>query len=172
MAGNELDKPLADLLEEFTRAGGTVFIEGLPDNYDDGVRYMDELFEIMEKCQSGKSTPEDFKSALTEAIKNGFEVDFTTYQEFDWTLLHFVMSDKHYPREIAKALLEAGADPNRQNMEGRTPLHFAYRDGSPEDVELLKQYGASEDIKDSDGRLPADAPMSQEEYPEEEFMEY
>ena len=154
MAGNELDKQLTDLLEEFAKTGGTIFIEGLPDNYDDGIRYMDDLFEIMEKCKSGESAPADFKFALVEAIKNGFDVDFTTYQEFDWTLLHFVMSDKHYPREIAKALLEAGADPNRQNMEGDTPLHFAYLYGTPKDTAMLKEYGADDTISNRNGKTP------------------
>ncbi|MEW6277396.1 MAG: ankyrin repeat domain-containing protein [Candidatus Eremiobacterota bacterium] len=47
--------------------------------------------------------------------------------------------------EIARALLDAGADPQAHNRSGETPLHFAAASGEPEMVSLLLERGARAD---------------------------
>ena len=43
---------------------------------------------------------------------------------------------------ILRALLEAGADPNVRTADGRTPLDMARQFGTPEQVQLLRDFGA------------------------------
>src|SRR5207253_2240874 len=50
--------------------------------------------------------------------------------------------------EIAKILLEAGADPNAQNKNGEFPL---FGISNPEMVELLLKYKADPNLKTSSG---------------------
>ncbi|KAK4233254.1 ankyrin [Achaetomium macrosporum] len=58
-----------------------------------------------------------------------------------------------------KALLEKGANPNIQNVEGRTPLHatFRFSSSSIEALRLLLDHGASPEIPDQDGATPLHA---------------
>jgi len=58
-------------------------------------------------------------------------------------------------REMAKALLMAGDDPNvHNNMGGGTPLHVAARQGQKDFASLLLEYGARADEPDEDGTTP------------------
>ena len=54
-------------------------------------------------------------------------------------------------------LLQAGADPNRVNVQGQTPLHVAAQDGSLECVTALLEAGARCDVTNLVGRTPADS---------------
>lgn len=65
------------------------------------------------------------------------------------TPLHFAST-----AEIAKLLLDAGADANAVNAEGQTPLHVTYY---PELVELLVSRGANPNAKDKRGLKPLDS---------------
>lgn len=58
--------------------------------------------------------------------------------------------------EVARLLLDAGADPNRRCEHGTTPLHFAAWRGPVGMVELLQARGALAWITDDRGRTPAD----------------
>ena len=53
---------------------------------------------------------------------------------------------------IIKDLLEAGAKPNIQDNDGKTPLHWAARCGSTSIINLLLKAGAKPDIQDNDGK--------------------
>ncbi len=57
---------------------------------------------------------------------------------------------------VARLLLEAGAEVNRADAQGRTALHYAAGAGLPALVELLLEAGADPTIADAEGRLPAD----------------
>ncbi len=66
-------------------------------------------------------------------------------------------------REALTALLQSGADPNRADAKGRTPLHAAVRAGSKPGnttayghVKALLKYGADPSRKDSLGITPLD----------------
>lgn len=54
----------------------------------------------------------------------------------------------------AKALLEAGADPNAVGDMGETPLHVAVRQGTPNIVGALLAAGADADIRSESGDTP------------------
>ncbi|MFT4327454.1 MAG: ankyrin repeat domain-containing protein [Wolbachia pipientis] len=59
-------------------------------------------------------------------------------------------------RTLMDYLLKAGADPNIQNYEGKTPLHY-YAAAYPvekEYVDSLVSYGADLNIKDNNGKTP------------------
>lgn len=56
--------------------------------------------------------------------------------------------------EIARILLEAGADPNSTNASKRTPLHLAVDRNSPAIVAALLKAGAKPNVLDKDGWTP------------------
>ncbi|ETS82874.1 hypothetical protein PFICI_04750 [Pestalotiopsis fici W106-1] len=56
--------------------------------------------------------------------------------------------------KAAKRLLQAGADPNKENMERRTPLHLAVREGMIDVVRQLLDCGSDLDRLDRRGETP------------------
>ena len=57
---------------------------------------------------------------------------------------------------LARTLLAQGADPNRRQQGGWTPLHAAAQSGDPELVALLLAHGARRDLANEAGETPAD----------------
>ncbi len=51
-------------------------------------------------------------------------------------------------------LLSRGYDPNLQDADGETALHYACREGDIEMVELLLRHGADPDIENNEGETP------------------
>ena len=58
--------------------------------------------------------------------------------------------------QICELLLNAGANPNKQNSWGSTPLHYACYGNHVECVRVLAGRGARVDIVDCHGRTPKD----------------
>jgi ankyrin repeat protein len=56
--------------------------------------------------------------------------------------------------EIARALLEQGADPNARQAGDFTPMHSAAQNGQPEMIELLLEYGADHNPMSAEGQTP------------------
>ena len=57
--------------------------------------------------------------------------------------------------EIISLLVEAGADPNAQNVIKETPLHFAgFNENGAGNVRALVKHGAKLDARDEDGSTP------------------
>ena len=56
--------------------------------------------------------------------------------------------------DVAKLLLEHGADPKRADHDGATALHFAAQEQQPELVQLLIDKGAAIDAQDRLGNTP------------------
>jgi len=59
--------------------------------------------------------------------------------------------------EVARALIEAGADVNFQNNEGSTPLHCAAFLCHQEIVEMLLQHGADKSLRNNYGSTPLES---------------
>ena len=63
------------------------------------------------------------------------------------------MSERGIP-EIARVLLEHGANPNTVDPWGRTALHLASIEGDIAAVELLLEHGVNVDVRDKQGCTP------------------
>lgn len=64
--------------------------------------------------------------------------------------------DRNDPVDVLKLLVEKGADVNAANGIGMTPMHFAVQRGSDRVIEYLASKGAKFDVKNKQGRTPAD----------------
>jgi ankyrin repeat protein len=56
--------------------------------------------------------------------------------------------------EVKRLVIDCGVNPNIQDANGRTPLHYAAFDGRLEVVKLLLEHGADPNIKNNDGDTP------------------
>ena len=56
--------------------------------------------------------------------------------------------------DVAKFLLEHGADPDTKNGDGWTPLHWASRSGSVKGTQLMLEHGANIHARNKEGRTP------------------
>ncbi len=67
--------------------------------------------------------------------------------------------------EVIKILLERGANPNVQNLQGDTPLICAtkYAGGKPATLKLLIEAGTDSAIKDDDGNTALDYAKEKEQ---------
>ena len=65
-------------------------------------------------------------------------------------------STRHVRTDIARLLIEHGADVNRAMPEGNTALHFAVSDQNPELIRLLLAAGADKSAKTKQGYTPVD----------------
>lgn len=75
--------------------------------------------------------------------------------EGGWTALHWAVAYNH--TDIAKRLLQAGADVNRQTLhQSNTPLHLAVEFNSNEVALLLVDKGADITLKNDDMETPLD----------------
>lgn len=74
------------------------------------------------------------------------DVDVNEKAAFGWTAL-LAASAQGYP-EIARVLLEAGANPDLGNVHGITPLMYGARYGNVEICSILLEYEAELDLQD------------------------
>jgi uncharacterized protein len=64
--------------------------------------------------------------------------------------------DRNDPVDVLKALVEKGADVNAVSATGMTPMHYAVQRGTDGIIEYLAGKGAKFDVKNKQGRTPAD----------------
>lgn len=123
--------------------------------------------------QKWESTKKDFRNitslSLHRAVSNGdlnrvkflvtkLKRDINARNKRGISPLHWafnrnIWSEQDDP-ELARWLLEHGADVHASDKKNNTPLHFAVLDGSVKGVKLLLAYGASVSAQDSDGWTP------------------
>ena len=80
------------------------------------------------------------------------KIDINSRDEEGNTFL--ILSVKSGNNRISKMLLEKGANTNIQNYEGNAALHFALSRKNFEMADLLKVYGAKEDLTNKKGYNP------------------
>jgi ankyrin repeat protein len=64
--------------------------------------------------------------------------------------------DRNDPVDVMKLLVDTGADVNAANDAGMTPMHYAVQRGVDRIIEYLASKGARFDVKNTQGRSPAD----------------
>jgi ankyrin repeat protein len=64
--------------------------------------------------------------------------------------------DRNDPVDVMKVLVDKGADVNAVNDAGMTPMHYAVQRGVDRIIEYLASKGARFDVKNKQGRSPAD----------------
>ena len=64
--------------------------------------------------------------------------------------------DRNDPVDVMKLLVDKGADVNAVNDQGMTPMHYAVQRGVDRIIEYLASKGARFDVKNKQGRSPAD----------------
>ena len=74
------------------------------------------------------------------------------------TALTFAAHQGH--ADVCKILLETGADVNKKNKQGASPLWFASRFGQPDAARVLLQFGADLDGDQSTTPLWRPRPMT------------
>src|SRR5712672_2971546 len=94
----------------------------------------------------------------------GYDIDVNARRGRGWTPLHDAAeNDSRYQRihsvvqsspDVARILLEHGANVGAKDEEGRTPLHGATRKGSFELVHMLLEHGADAYARPNDGSTP------------------
>ncbi|HKP58291.1 MAG TPA: ankyrin repeat domain-containing protein [Polyangiales bacterium] len=99
---------------------------------------------------------------LRELLRRGGAVNAPSRNAMRVCPLHSAAahSDQTKAVELARILLEAGADPNAQQQGGFVALHEAALNGNIPLIELLLEYGAEPSIRDEKGATPADLARS------------
>jgi ankyrin repeat protein len=75
-----------------------------------------------------------------------------SFGDLHTTLLHAAAYDGK--AEIAKLLLQLGADVNAREVNGRTPLHHAANNGHLDVIDVLVCHGTDIEAKDNGGMTP------------------
>ncbi len=90
------------------------------------------------------------KSVIKRAVQ---ELDVNAVDNFGNTPLHLAILRNQVPN-VAKLLIEYGADPNLSNLQGNTPLHTAVITGRMRHMKMLLEYKADPNAKNKKGQTP------------------
>jgi uncharacterized protein len=94
------------------------------------------------------------REAASLLLARGGEVSTASRNAFGVTSLHAALAGP--APEIARSLIDAGADVNAVQQDGVTPLHEAAANGNVELVQLLVSRGADTSARDGKGRTAVD----------------
>ena len=85
------------------------------------------------QCGSGK--------ALGELVRLGADINIPV-NSLNQTALHLFFEDERENPETLEALLAEGADPNRKDTSGNTPLHYAVKNHAPPElIRIVQNHG-------------------------------
>ncbi len=85
---------------------------------------------------------------IESLINNGADINYRRHQTYP-----LIQLLKHHLLDIAKFLIDSGADVNAKNYWDKTPLHCTE---SPDVATVLIEHGADLYAKDCFDRIPAD----------------
>ncbi len=91
---------------------------------------------------------------VSDLIVLGANVNWQDENNNGWTPLHMAAWNGRV--EIARMLIDAGANVNVQNEWSNTPLHWAASRGQVKIVRMLIDAGARKDIQNNKGQIPFD----------------
>jgi uncharacterized protein len=94
------------------------------------------------------------RPAIDFLLEQGADVSLVARHPFGITALHAALAGPD--PDIARPLIEAGADVNARQQGGFTPLHTAAQNGSFDLARLLLERGAHADAVADDGKTPLD----------------
>jgi len=114
----------------------------------------DKLTEVAEELiQCARYGEEEELKGLLESLKD--QPQHVNHQnEWGQSALQCAVANGHV--DITKALLSAGADPNKANKEGNRPLHWASLMGKLDCVKLLVEAEADVNARNGLGRTALD----------------
>ena len=92
------------------------------------------------------------RAAVELLLERGADVSLVARHAFGITALHAALAGPD--PDLARPLIEAGADVNARQQGGFTPLHTAAQNGSLDLARLLLKRGARADAAAEDGRTP------------------
>ncbi len=100
--------------------------------------------------------PSPDPDAVRQLIRHGADVNALeeSMAQRKETPLQMIAGDEAANLAIGKMLIEAGADVNRGDPDGDTPLHVAALGGSARFAAMLIAHGARVDARDSAGKTP------------------
>lgn len=96
-------------------------------------------------------------SVVEFLLIRGAEVNTPSKNSLTVRPLHSAAAGQHL--QIARALLEQGANPNLQQAGDFTPMHSAAQNGQLEMILLLLEYDADLNLKSAEGLTPLDMAM-------------
>jgi ankyrin repeat protein len=87
---------------------------------------------------------------VEDLIKSDINLNWQDEGHYKWTILHYTV---FYNRiEIAKIMIDAGADVNIKNEDGDSPLHFSAYYDRYEISKMLIDAGADLDMQEDSGK--------------------
>ncbi len=89
--------------------------------------------------------------AVRSLIEKGHDIEAADNAD-GWSVLHYALVVLRNPDlEVVRLLLNHGANPNRPDRHGWTPLHFAARSGERTVLASLLEAGADPNLGDESG---------------------
>jgi ankyrin repeat protein len=111
-----------------------------------------ELFKLAERYSSAFDDEKAIEEKIKELKSKG--IDINVADELGLTLLHVIVK-RDREGKIVKLFLYHGSNPDVQDMNDKTPLHYAVNCLNTNAIKLLLEYHANPLIKDIYGKTPA-----------------
>jgi len=97
---------------------------------------------------------EGHETAVDYLVQSGANIDKALCGQWKNTPLHVAASAKQPSKNICEILLRSGANPNKQNKEGYTPIMLAAQRGRNDVIKTFIRYGATPNVYDATGKTP------------------